>query len=118
MASHRESDDDYSNVIAQLGPTHRVIVCKDNIQWIVQRRKDSWRSLHYLTSRDGVLRRVKGLPGWEALNALPDHFHPSKGGRKATMGRVSESVGTPATPRTREPARWWLKVAIAAGSRM
>jgi hypothetical protein len=97
MASHRESDDDYSNVIAQLGPTHRVIVCKDNIQWIVQRRKDSWRSLHYLTSRDGVLRRLKGLPGWEALNALSDHFHPARAGGKPSWAAFpSRWVATPA----------------------
>lgn len=98
MASHRESDDDYSNVIAQLGPTHRVIVCKDNIQWIVQRRKDSWRSLHYLTSRDGVLRRVKGLPGWEVSTPSRIISTPARAGGKPPWGSVSESVGTPATP--------------------
>jgi hypothetical protein len=73
--SRREKDDDYDNVIAQLGPKHRVIVCADDIQWIVQENKGKeWRSQHYCTSRYGVLRRVKGLPGWEALASLPERF--------------------------------------------
>jgi hypothetical protein len=49
-------------------------VCADAIQWITQEKKGVWRSLHYHTSREGVLRRVKGLSGWEALLDLPDHF--------------------------------------------
>ena len=76
--SHRETDDDYDNVVAQLGPKHRVIVCVDDWQWIVQERKGAqWRSMKFCTSRDGVVRRTKGLPGAEALAALPDHFIPT-----------------------------------------
>jgi hypothetical protein len=75
MASHRETDEDYDNIVAQLGPKDRVIVCKDDYQWIVQELKGrEWRSTKFCTSRDGVLRWVKGKPGWEALLALPDHF--------------------------------------------
>jgi hypothetical protein len=84
--SKREKDDDYDHVVAQLGPTWRVIVCRDNIQWIVQERKDEWRSHHYCTSREGVMRRVKGKPGWEALSSLPDHFPPAQTRRKASAG--------------------------------
>lgn len=72
--SKREKDDDYDNIVAQLGPLWRVIVCKDDYQWIVQERKGEWRSMKFCTSRDGVLRWVKGKPGWEALLSLPDHF--------------------------------------------
>jgi hypothetical protein len=73
--SHREKDDDYDNVIAQLGPKHRVIICADDHQWIVQeKRGKEWRSNHYCTSRDGVLRRVKDLPGWKSLTLLPERF--------------------------------------------
>jgi hypothetical protein len=73
-ASRRESADDYGNIVALLGPAWRVIACADSIQWIVQRKSGVWRSLHFCTSRGGVLRRVRGLPGWEALADLPDRF--------------------------------------------
>jgi hypothetical protein len=82
--SRREGDDDYDNIIAQLGPAWRVIVCKDNWQWIVQERKDKWRSLHFCTSREGVIRRVKGKPGWEALATLHDRFQPTQRRGKAS----------------------------------
>ena len=73
--SRREKDDDYDNVVAQLGPDWRVIVCADDWQWIVQERKGAqWRSQKFCTSREGVIRWVKGKPRWEALASLPDHF--------------------------------------------
>ena len=73
--SRREGDDDYDNIVAQLGPDWRVIVCVDDWQWIVQERKGgAWRSRKFCTSRDGVIRWVKGKPGWEVLASLPDHF--------------------------------------------
>jgi len=76
--SRREGDDDYENIVAQLGSDWRVIVCRDNWQWIVQERKwGEWKSRHYLTSRDGVLRRCEGKPGWEVLASLPEHFPPA-----------------------------------------
>lgn len=81
-ASRRESADDYGNIVALLGPAWRVIACADSIQWIVQRKSGVWRSLHFCTSRGGVLRRVRGLPGWEALADLPDRFPTHREGRK------------------------------------
>ena len=73
--SHREKDDDYDHVIAQLGPSWRVVVCKDDYQWITQQKIGKiWRSRHYHTARDGVLYRVQGLPGWESLKELPERF--------------------------------------------
>jgi hypothetical protein len=76
-ASRREKDDDYGNIVTQLGATYRVIVCADAIQWIVQQKRGVWRSLCYCTSREGVIRRVKGLPGWEVLADLPERFPPT-----------------------------------------
>jgi hypothetical protein len=35
--SSRETDDHYAHFIAQLNPQHRVVRCKDDIQWIMQR---------------------------------------------------------------------------------
>ena len=96
--SRREGSDDYDNIVAQLGPDWRVIVCVDDWQWIVQERTGGqWRSRHYLTSRDGVLRRCEGKPGWEVLTSLPDHFTATgKDVRsRRAQERVSRADGSP-----------------------
>ena len=80
--SHRERDDAYRNVVAQLAPRWRVIVCKDGIQWILQRKEAShggpWRGVSYHTNRDGLLRACGSLEeascgALEALEAFPDY---------------------------------------------
>jgi len=85
--SHREKDDDYDDVVAGCDCT-RVIVCKDNHQWIVQdKRGKEWRSLHYCTTRNGIFRRLsqRGLPT-EGLSTLPERFEsrPATGARSAS----------------------------------
>lgn len=101
--SHREIDDDYDHIIAQLGPKNRVIVCKDNSQWIVQiKRGQEWRSMHFCTSGAGVLRRVKGLPGWESIIDLPARF-PAQGYGKPVVGR-KDGLGGPHIPQIKETA--------------
>lgn len=83
--SRRETDDDYDEVVARLGPNHRVIVCADDIQWIVQDKSGvHWRSQAFCTSRAGVLRRTKGLPGQEVLADLPERFR-SPGKRRLNV---------------------------------
>ena len=53
IPSHRESDDNYHDVVAQLAPRWRVIVCKDYLQWIIQKRTAEplhagiWRGLRH-----------------------------------------------------------------------
>ena len=80
--SHRERDDNYNGVIVQLAPRWRVIVCKDGIQWILQRKEAShagpWRGMSYHTNRDGLLRACGSVGALnndilEALEALPDY---------------------------------------------
>ncbi|WP_157440939.1 hypothetical protein [Aestuariivita boseongensis] len=39
-SQYHETSDHYVGVIAHLCPRHRVIVCRDSIQWILQRRKN------------------------------------------------------------------------------
>jgi hypothetical protein len=61
--SNKESADDYSNVVTRLNPEWRVIVCKDQIQWILQRidgkrhGRTRWVGRSYLRDRN-VLTRV------------------------------------------------------------
>ena len=62
IPSHRESDDNYHNVILQLAPRRRVIVCKDYFQWIIRKRtaeplhRGVWRGHSYVTSRSSLIR--------------------------------------------------------------
>ncbi len=54
-----ESADAYVRVIARHG-RHRVILCRDGIQWIIQRRKSGvtgrWKALSYCTTRAALIR--------------------------------------------------------------
>jgi len=58
--SHRERDDAYLGTIVQFSPRWRLVVCKDQMQWIIQRKESShrgfWRGKHYLTCKDSVLK--------------------------------------------------------------
>ena len=81
--SHRERDDDYTDIVVQLAQRYRVIRCPQGLQWIVQESEASheapWRAESYHTSRDSLLKACgkRGLlsdPNTEAvLHALPDH---------------------------------------------
>ena len=65
--SLRELDDHYHDVVAQLAPRWRVIVCKDYIQWIIQKRtaeplhRGVWRSQSYVPSRNSLIRLCASL---------------------------------------------------------
>ena len=81
--SHRERDDAYIGIIVQFSPRWRLILCKDQIQWIIQKKESShggvWRSKKYLTSRESVFEACGRLgllsdPNMKAvLHALPDY---------------------------------------------
>jgi len=81
--SHRERDNNYADIVVQLTPRYRVILCPQGLQWIIQEkecsRRADWRAEQYLTSRDGLIEACgkRGLlsnPNSEAvLHALPDH---------------------------------------------
>ena len=57
--SHRERDDAYYGTIVQFSARWRLILCKDQILWIIQKKQSShrgfWRSKQYLTYKDSVL---------------------------------------------------------------
>ena len=81
--SHRERDDNYAKVITQLAPRWRVIICKDGIQWILQKRSvpspnaGTWSGKSYSTTRDALItacsdRELLSDPSArQALDALP-----------------------------------------------
>ena len=62
---HRETSDCYHGELFRQGDC-RVIICTDDIQWIVQRQKSgpgtAWRALGYCTTRQAVMRL------WASLN--------------------------------------------------
>ena len=82
----QETSDTYVGVVAPLSPRHRVIECKDQIQWIIQARRGErhgqprWEALSYCRTRDALMRLSHAVceridPNALAiLLALPSHF--------------------------------------------
>ncbi|MFQ1701691.1 hypothetical protein ACJ5NV_13975 [Loktanella agnita] len=84
--SHRETDDTYHSVIVRHGP-YRVIICRDDHQWIFQKRRKrfkpggtGWNYLAYVASKTSLIRIALEYSGhaWPELEALPPNFR--KGG--------------------------------------
>ncbi len=85
-ARHHESADDYSGIVARLSASHRVIICKDQIQWILQRRdgerhgRTRWAGVGYFLTREALLRASRAScaridpAALAALAALPEHI--------------------------------------------
>ncbi|MFZ8899622.1 MAG: hypothetical protein ACO20X_13910 [Alphaproteobacteria bacterium] len=81
--SHRERDDDYTDIVVQLAQRYRVIRCPQGLQWIIQEKEAShegpWRAEGYYATHDSLLNACGKLgfvsdPNTEAvLHALPDH---------------------------------------------
>ena len=81
--SHRERDDAYVGAIVQFSPRWRLVLCKDQIQWIIQKKESShrgfWRGKQYITCKTSVFEASGRLgllsdPKVEAvLHALPKH---------------------------------------------
>lgn len=64
--SRQETADDYAGTVCMIAEHWRVVVCKDNWQWIIQRRERGtagrpWRGTSYHRSRDALIRRCGGL---------------------------------------------------------
>lgn len=55
-----EQAEDYPHVVSTLNSQWRVIRCRDEIQWILQRKTGGrWRPLAYCRTRDGLLRSIR-----------------------------------------------------------
>lgn len=85
--SHREEAGNYHTVIVQT-EAHRVIPCRDGIQWILQRRaglrhgQPRWASLSYVTTRRALIRLWTEQSGAvsDVLHRLPKTFGGSSHG--------------------------------------
>jgi hypothetical protein len=70
---HNESADEYDATIIQIDSRTRVIRCRHDLQWIMQKRsspdlnKGYWIGLTYHTTWDSLIKRYSGFT--EALNA-------------------------------------------------
>jgi hypothetical protein len=75
LSGLRESDDAYTALVEFEGT--RVINCRDDIQWILQRRMPSrWLSVGYFRNRDVLIERSGAKRNaLTILRALPE-MHP------------------------------------------
>ena len=79
--SHRERDEAYLGAIVQFSPRWRLVFCKDQMQWIIQKKESShrgfWRGKQYLTCNYSVLKAsvrlglLSDLKVEAVLHALP-----------------------------------------------
>ena len=58
--THRERDDNYAHVIANPSPRWRIIMCRDGVQRIIQKKEAShagpWRAEGYYTCRESLIK--------------------------------------------------------------
>ena len=63
--SHRESSDNYSHVILRLNSRCRIILCRQGLQWILQRRENlhggAWRGFRYFRTRKALIEECGRL---------------------------------------------------------
>ena len=77
--SHREKDDCYKGEIARHG-RFRVVICKDSLQWILQRQRGGpegrWVALGYCVTQNALSTLWTASTGGLApeLVNLPEHF--------------------------------------------
>ncbi|WP_050929471.1 hypothetical protein [Aestuariivita boseongensis] len=87
--SSRERDDNYNTVVCRLAPRWRVIVCRQGIQWILQKAKAEsghglvWRGFSYFLTRDALIKACARIDGpvdpdaMAILHQLPERFRRS-----------------------------------------
>lgn len=59
--SHRGSDDNYERVVAMLNSRWRVVLCKDGLQWVLQRKqktRDGWHGKSWCVTREALVRCI------------------------------------------------------------
>ena len=81
--THRESSDDYSEVILNFFADYRLIKCKHGLQWIIQKRSAHrpnvgvWVGIGHVTSKSMLLvlcsqlKLIRDIPTAEKVLQLP-----------------------------------------------
>lgn len=71
----RETSEHYARVVCRSGE-HRLILCRDGIQWILQRRTRAgsaagarWEAVAYCRTREGLQSVLSGLTGVQMKGA-------------------------------------------------
>ena len=82
VCTHRESDENYQKVVLKFNDRWRLIVCQNDIQWIVQRRESlhggSWRGVRYVTHLKSLIK-VCGELGLPLTNpTMPIQLHEQR----------------------------------------
>lgn len=80
-----ESSSDYYRAIAGLNSEWRLILCKDGIQWVLQKRRPGrWEGKWFARTKQGLIRGILDLvskgelfgdDAWQAVNSLPTWAH-------------------------------------------
>lgn len=83
---HQETADNYAEVVVRLNDRWRVVVCKDNSQWILQCRDGTrsgrrrWKGVQYCRTRKALIRVSREFCGpldpdaMAVLEHLSEHF--------------------------------------------
>ena len=70
----REASDGYQNVICNIVGRYRVILCKHDLQWIIQicdgtrRGRRRWAGQHYVTSKPRLIELCRTIQGFSEEN--------------------------------------------------
>lgn len=76
--NNEEKSNDYSKLVVQINERWRVIVCRDDIQWILQSRKGSykgrpaWRGKSFCRTKEGLLSHIREKLGIKGVNIRID----------------------------------------------
>ncbi|MGJ8583878.1 MAG: hypothetical protein ACSHXD_07305 [Marinosulfonomonas sp.] len=80
---HRETGDNYAGELFRYGD-YRVVLCRDGIQWIIQRHRKGaaarWKAFGYCTTRAALARLWATHTGENAaeISALPEFIRRAK----------------------------------------
>jgi hypothetical protein len=83
----RETADAYDFVVARIDQRHRLIVCGDGIQWIVQKTdgtrdgRPRWKSTGFCRTKNALRRCLSGLDEMvvaQVIDDLPETFRWSR----------------------------------------
>lgn len=109
----RETAEDYPRVIARVSEQWRVILCREGIQWIAQRRDPNgtrWRSISFFRTSHWLRELCKDLctdpAAWRTLERLPDNVSErerTRPERREDVSGAGRPEKAPAAVATRVP---------------